>query len=208
MSRPRPVQLVRLQASIGSFLVANSLFSKVHKYKFISFFSLNSRGESIARTSHIDSHRIFVLHSTFVEANRPRQFDHTFLHPPRMSSYSGSSSRYQSSGQKPIIHYSRESSTDSRSSYESKSSSGGYYSSSSRITMGYPEEPIKRKYRDHGNEKKYIESSSRGGVEVIHQDQGRYIPSDVRGKNSSSSHSTISHSSSSKKHREHPSKRS
>lgn len=144
-----------------------------------------------------------------------------------MSSYTEYSRQYSSSKLKPIIHNGGSNSSSRSSvytSYGSSSSSGGRNSSSSssdRSSSGYnrvsymDERTDHKKYRvsDNGmylrtqmvckvvanrdTDRKYIDSSSRGNVQVINHDKGRWLPDEPRSSESSSSQHHPS-----KKHRE------
>ena len=130
-----------------------------------------------------------------------------------MSAYYTESRKYYT--EPPTIHQSsRGSSSDSHSSYDSRRSTEPNYPSS-KSTMGYSggsygkvDRPVDyHKYRvpDAGNymlitrtcrvfaneyrspDKKYVESTRRGNVEVIHQNRRGYDPVEPRASDASSS---------------------
>lgn len=160
---------------------------------------------------HITSHRSYFCTTPRIQSphkqtniySRSRVLTLPLNRPRSMPSYSDSSRRSYSH-LKPIVHNptsSRDSSIDSQTSYGSRSSTEGHYSTSSRSSMGHSSavsvvDVREKKHRVPDNSQKFITTKSRGSVDVTHHDKARFKPDETR---SSKNTYLETHSSSSKR---------
>lgn len=174
----------------------------------------------------------YTPHFLPYKSKHPHPFEHKIDCPSpsaimSYSTYTDSSRKYYT--ETPKIIQSRGSSSDSRSSYNSRGSNDQRQYTSSRTSMGYyggsqskvVDEPKERRYRDptagtyisitrtrhivtnRPVDQKYVESTSRGHVEVINQRKRTYDTEAPRSSEATSSHyqETQRHSSSRHSHK-------